>query len=255
MVMLTDLAAVLRAAGLKVVEVPDWQTRARPASTGGFAPRGNLWHHTGAKDTNPLSITDDREYAEWLAEIGRSDLPAPLCQVSIGRDGTCYVCAAGRGNHAGKAKASGPVHAGDGNELYLGWECQNTGTEGWGKPQYDAMVTAAAATSLAYGWAAVANRGHKETSVTGKWDPGALDMTRFRADVARAMRELEDDMAYTDEDRQRDEAYIAQQKRRADRTLKFEKTVLRALAADEKDREKIKADLVRLFTELDGDEA
>lgn len=181
--LLADLATVLRQAGLNVVEVPGWETRTRPASTGTFNPRGNLWHHTGAKDSNPLSLTDDFAYAKWLAEIGRSDLPAPLCQVSVGRDGTVYVCAAGRGNHAGSAKASGPLPAGDGNALYLGWECQNSGSEGWTPAQYGAMVTAAAATSLHYGWGSEANRAHKETSTTGKWDPGLLDMVDFRQDV------------------------------------------------------------------------
>ena len=185
----TDLADVLRAADLKVVEVPGWQGNARPASTGGFNPVGNLWHHTGSKDTNPESIEDDYRYAEWLAEVGRSDLPAPLCQLSVGRDGTVYVCAAGRGNHAGNAKASGPVPAGDGNELYLGWECQNNGTEGWTPAQYDAMRVGAAATSLHYGWSAEANRAHKETSYTGKWDPGLLDMDRFRSDIQRLMED------------------------------------------------------------------
>lgn len=184
---LTDLPAVLRKAGLRVVEVPGWQTFSRPESTGGFAPVGNLWHHTGSKDTNPLSLDDDLKYAQWLAEIGRSDLPAPLCQLSVGRSGTIYVCAAGRGNHAGQAKASGPVPAGDGNLLYLGWECQNTGSEGWAAEQYEAMVKGAAATSAHYGWTAAANRAHKETSVTGKWDPGKLDMDEFRADVADEM--------------------------------------------------------------------
>lgn len=184
---LHDLPDVLRKAGLRVVEVPGWREFSRPESTGGFDPVGNLWHHTGAKDTNPLSIEDDMAYAKWLAQIGRSDLPAPLCQLSVGRDGTIYVCAAGRGNHAGTAKASGPVPAGDGNALYIGWECQNTGTEGWTGEQYEAMVKGAAATSTAYGWTAAANRAHKETSVTGKWDPGALDMDEFRADVADLM--------------------------------------------------------------------
>jgi hypothetical protein len=187
---LHDLPAILRKAGLKVVEVPGWETRSRPEWTGGFDPVGNLWHHTGAKDTNPLSLEDDFAYARWLAEVGRSDLPAPLCQLSVGRNGTVYVCAAGRGNHAGRAKASGPVPAGDGNALYLGWECQNTGSEGWSGPQYEAMVKAAAATSLAYGWTASANRGHRETSLTGKWDPGRLDLDEFRADVADEMARL-----------------------------------------------------------------
>lgn len=193
MVMLTDLADVLRDAGLNVEEVDGWRTRQRPPSTGGFDPGGNLWHHTGAKDTNPNSIVDDREYARWLAEIGRSDLPAPLCQLSVGRNGTIYVCAAGRGNHAGDAKIQlGPdgkvlLPAGDGNKLYLGWECQNTGSEGWTSAQRDAMVVGGAATSLEYGWFAQHNRAHKETSLTGKWDPGKLEMSPFRNDIADEM--------------------------------------------------------------------
>lgn len=184
---LHDLPTVLRKAGLHVVEVPGWREFSRPESTGGFAPVGNLWHHTGSKDTNPLSIEDDYEYAVWLAKIGRSDLAAPLCQLSPARNGTIFVCAAGRGNHAGQAKASGPVPAGDGNVLYIGWECQNDGSEGWTTAQYDAMVRGAAATSKAYGWTAEANRAHKETSVTGKWDPGLLDMPGFREDIAQQM--------------------------------------------------------------------
>jgi N-acetylmuramoyl-L-alanine amidase-like protein len=185
------LADTLRSRGLKVVEVPGWQTRSRPASAGSFNPVGQLWHHTGSKDTNPLSIADDRDYAEWLAEIGRSDLAAPLCQTSVGRDGTVYVCAAGRGNHAGSAKASGPIAAGDGNALYVGHECQNTGTEGWPKSQYEAMVLLGATMAVdVLHCSAQAQRGHKETSVTGKWDPGALDMDRFRDDLADKMVDL-----------------------------------------------------------------
>lgn len=184
----SNLPQILRARGLTVVEVPGWRGFGRPASTGGFHPRGVLWHHTGAKDSNPKSIKDDFEYAKWLAEIGRSDLPAPLCQISVGRNGTVYLCADGRGNHAGKAKASGPMPAGDGNELYVGVECQNSGSEGWSKPQLQAMVLLGAVLSEdVVHCSADANRGHKETSVTGKWDPGALDMSKFRKSIAAAM--------------------------------------------------------------------
>jgi hypothetical protein len=176
----TDLADVLRAAGLTVVELPGWKTRGRPASTGGFDPVGNLWHHTGG-------ASNTRDYADWMALTGRSDLPAPLCQVAVDRAGRMYVSAAGRANHGGTAKPAGPVPGGDANELYIGWECMNTGGEGWEPVQYDAMVTAAAATSLHYGWDADANRAHKETSYTGKWDPGLLDMGKFRSDIANHM--------------------------------------------------------------------
>lgn len=177
----------IRASGLKVVEIDGWQDRGRPASTGTFSPHGVLWHHTGSADANPKSTLDDLAYAKWLAKDGRSDLPPPLCHFSLGRDGTVYVIAAGRANHAGVAKASGPMPAGDGNVMYIGVECQNSGTEGWSKTQYEAMVTLGGVLGRYLGTPSSCQRGHKETSVTGKWDPGALDMDRFRLDISHAL--------------------------------------------------------------------
>ena len=191
-VRLTALADDLRKGGLKVVEIAGWKTRSRPESAGGFTPVGVLWHHTGA-------LANGEDYAEWLATVGRSDLPPPLCQLSIDRQGIVYVCAAGRANHAGVAKASGSVAAGDGNTLYLGVEVQNSGTEGWTETQYVAMVKTGAVLGLkTVGCTVNAQRAHYETSVTGKWDPGdpkgiplgnkrVLDMDKFRADVGAAM--------------------------------------------------------------------
>lgn len=168
-----DLPARLTKAGLRVESVPGWRTRGRP---GAFAPRGVLWHHTGG-------AADGLEYARWMALTGRPDLPAPLCQLSIGRDGTVYVLAAGRANHGGKARAAGPMPEGDGNALYVGVECHNTGSEGWRPSQRDAMVKVAAVLSEILGCGADHHRGHVETSTTGKWDPGALDLDEFRADI------------------------------------------------------------------------
>lgn len=179
-----NLPAQLRAAGLTVVEVSGWKTRGRPGS---FNPVGVLWHHTGSYD----KLTDaknDRDYAGWLAKVGRSDLPAPLCQLSISAEGVVYICASGRANHAGKAKASGTVAGGDGNTLYVGVECMNSGSQGWGKPQYDAMVKTGVVLAKILGTSAQAQRAHKETSVTGKWDPGKLDMSKFRADIAAKLK-------------------------------------------------------------------
>lgn len=176
-VYLTDMERRLRRAGLRLGVLPGWQTRGRPPSTGDFDPGGVLIHHTG-------SSQDGAAYAKWLGTVGRSDLPAPLCQVSIGRDGTVYLLAAGRANHAGKAKASGPMPAGDGNALYVGIECHNTGSEGWTEPQYAATVRTAAVLCRMLGARAEAVRGHRETSVTGKVDPGRMDMGEFRDDVA-----------------------------------------------------------------------
>lgn len=183
---LTDLADVLVDAGLSVVEVSGWKTRGRPASTGGFDPRGIVVHHTGG-------TADTDAYVNWMTLDGRTDLPAPLCQLALSRRGTVYVCAAGRANHAGTARATGPMPAtSDGNGMYLGIEAMNTGSEGWSPAQYDAYVAMCAALCNHYGWPATHVRAHRETSTTGKWDPGLLDMDKFRNDIATRM---EDDMA------------------------------------------------------------
>jgi hypothetical protein len=189
-VTLPDLADACRKSGLKVIELDGWRTRGRPTSTGGFNPRGVLCHHTGGS-------SDSRDYVEWMALTGRSDLPAPLCQLALDRRGNVYVCAAGRANHGGTAKATGPMPSGDANSLYVGIEALNTGSEGWAPAQYDAYVALCAALCAHYGWPATHVRAHRETSVTGKWDPGRLDMDRFRADVAEAIEG--DDMPTAEE--------------------------------------------------------
>ncbi|MDF9716045.1 N-acetylmuramoyl-L-alanine amidase [Nocardioides sp. ChNu-99] len=174
-----DLPARLTAAGCEVALVGNWRRNKR---LGAFRPVGVLWHHTGGED-------DGAAYARWLAHTGRpeNDLPAPLCQLSIGRDGTVYVLAAGRANHGGKARASGTVAAGDANTLYVGVECHNTGSEGWSAAQHAAMVKVGVVLARVLGTSAAAQRGHRETSVTGKWDPGKLDLDAFRAAVARQL--------------------------------------------------------------------
>lgn len=174
---------MLRKAGVKVTLIPGWRFRGRPASTGDFDPVGHLWHHTG-------SASNDLNYARWLFLTGRSDLPAPLCQQTLDRSGRLYIGAAGRANHAGYARASGSVAAGDGNSLYMGTECMNTGTEGWKPAQYDAMVRVGAVTRRWLGTSSAAQRAHAETSITGKWDPGHLDMDKFRADIDARYEDL-----------------------------------------------------------------
>lgn len=174
---------ILRAAGLRVVEVPGWRERGRPASTGNLNPVGVLVHHTATS-----RATSDKALVDLLVR-GRSDLPGPLCHFGLMRDGTVHIIAAGRANHAGTAKASGTVAAGDGNALYWGVEAANDGRgEPWPKVQYDAYVILCAVLSTdVTGNSAQTVRGHKETSVTGKIDP-TFDMGEFRNHVAAAMR-------------------------------------------------------------------
>lgn len=185
-----DLPDIFRRHGLKVVELEGWWENGRPASTGEFDPVGVLNHHTGSKDVYD-DFADDLRYAKWLAFQGRSDLPAPLCNLAGSVEGVVYFVAGGRANHAGKAKASGTVSAGDGNELYVGIEWMNDGSQGWDKIQYDTVVLVNALLNLYQtGNSPATDRGHKETSVTGKWDPGLMDMDKLRSDVRYKMEQL-----------------------------------------------------------------
>src|SRR5262245_56017139 len=89
---LTDLADLLDRAGLDVVTVDGWQTRAR--SSGGYAdgrPWCVVWHHTASRSTPE----NDVSYI-----LNSSD--APLCNVYVARDGEMWVIAAGATNTNGK---------------------------------------------------------------------------------------------------------------------------------------------------------
>lgn len=185
-----DFATTLRKYGLKVVVVPGYATRGRPASVGDFDPVGVLCHHTATGKT-ALVATVLR-----LLIDGRPDLTGPLCQIGLGRDGTVYLIASGRANHAGDAKSSGTVASGDGNELYIGIEAFNDGVgEPWGAVQYNAYVLLCAVLCIEVtGNTANTVRAHKETSVTGKVDP-RFEMDPFRAKVAAKIGELQDGQA------------------------------------------------------------
>lgn len=178
----SNLPTILRDAGLKVVEVDGWRGRERP---GPFAPVGVLCHHTATRKT-----ASDAAVVRLL-RVGRSDLPGPLCQIGLSRNGTVYLIAAGRANHAGRAKSSGTVAAGDGNELYIGIEAFNDGVgEPWPIVQRDAYELLCAVLSVKVTGNSVNTvRGHKETSVTGKIDP-TFSMPAFREAVGAEMNRL-----------------------------------------------------------------
>ena len=161
------LADALRAEGCDVREYEGWKDRGRPASTGDFEPYGVLQHHTGTKTskTNPCPTLSTCVH-------GRSDLPGPLCQVLIGYDGVCHVIAAGRANHGGECNGNGPTYSGDANAQLIGFELDYSGSQPVSPEQGDAAVRAAAAVLRHFGRDETYCRGHKETSSTGKWDPG-----------------------------------------------------------------------------------
>ena len=178
--MLTWLADVLRAAGLSVVEEEGWKDRGRgPMST----VRGVMLHHTaGSKKGNSPSLR--------LVRDGRSDLPGPLSQLFLARDGTFHVVGAGRCNHAG----AGSWHGASGNSAFIGIEAENAGdgTDPWPDAQMDAYERGVAATLLHLGLDDVMAVGHKEyaTPRGRKIDP-SFDMVEFRENVERIMTSAE----------------------------------------------------------------
>lgn len=111
---LTWLPKVLRDYGLKVEEVKGWQHRGH-GDVGKI--RGVMCHHTaGSLKGNAPSLR--------ICTEGRPDLPGPLSQLVLGRDGTFYVVAAGLSYHAGRGSYQGIT---SGNSSFIGIEADNTG--------------------------------------------------------------------------------------------------------------------------------
>jgi hypothetical protein len=158
----TGIAQRLRSFGLTVVEVNGWQTRGSDA----FNPRGSVDHHTaGPRRGNAPSLN--------VCINGRADLPGPLCNVLVGRDGTCYVVAAGRANHAGTGGWGGL----SGNASVYGVERENVGdgSEPWTLQQYDTAARVHAALVSAAGGRADLVCGHKEWAPRRKVDAWGVD--------------------------------------------------------------------------------
>jgi peptidoglycan hydrolase-like protein with peptidoglycan-binding domain len=165
-------------AKLKVAVVNDWETSGT-ADIG--AIRGVICHHTaGSRQGNMPSLNTLMK--------GRSDLPGPLAQLGLGRDGTYYVIAAGRANHAGAGSWLGIEN---GNGSFIGIEAENTGLsddQPWPEVQMDAYRRGVAALLTHQGLPAGACAGHKEYALPRgrKIDP-SFDMNSFRAGVAAIM--------------------------------------------------------------------
>jgi peptidoglycan hydrolase-like protein with peptidoglycan-binding domain len=178
---LTWLPAVLLDAGLRVAEQPGWQTRGR-GDVGTIM--GVMCHHTvGSLTRNMPSL--------GVLTNGRSDLPGPLSQLGLGRDGTFFVIAAGRANHAGAGNWQGVT---SGNSSFIGIEAENTGhTSGpladvWPAIQLDAYRRGCAAVLKKIGANAIMCCGHKEYALPqGRKPDPTFDMSEFRFQVAAIM--------------------------------------------------------------------
>lgn len=178
---LTWLPTVLLDAGLRVAEQPGWHTRGR-GDVGTI--RGVMCHHTaGSLRGNMPSL--------GVLTSGRPDLSGPLSQLGLGRDGTFFVIAAGRANHAGAGNWQGIT---TGNSSFVGIEAENTGhTSGpladpWPAIQLDAYRRGCAAILKKITANAIMCCGHKEYALPqGRKPDPTLDMGEFRLQVAAIM--------------------------------------------------------------------
>lgn len=178
------LPDVLKNAGLKVSSVDGWEDRGR-----GDAGRifGVICHHTaGPRSGNMPSLRTLIEGRAASSE--RPALPGPLAQLSLGRDGTYYVIAAGRCNHAGKGVWNDLTN---GNANFIGIEGENTGLSNdfpWPTVQMDAYRRGVAAILLHIGRGADFCAGHKEYALPrGRKPDPSFDMNAFRGSVAAIM--------------------------------------------------------------------
>ena len=166
----------LRDAGLNVAEQSGWKTRGH-GNMG--AVKGVMCHHTVGPLTGNMPSLN-------VITNGRPGLSGPLAQIGLGRDGTCYVIAAGRAYHAGSGNWQGYTH---GNSNFIGRG---------GK--YRLRQRLKADPWPGSNWTPISVAGHPERSAptlscvaatrvqTSSWNQGrSFDMNDFRFKVAAIM--------------------------------------------------------------------
>lgn len=169
------LADVLTDAGLTVVEVPGWHGRGRDMDT---------IHGVVCHDTITTSAWSDVA-VDALLRDGRSDLPGPLSQLGVDREGRFRLVADGRSNHNGYG-----VWGNDaiGIEVYCAGGLKGR-EEPWNDAQREAVIAGARAILdhvkpvPSYWDPPVA--GHRETDPGRKVDPYRIGMDAVRAAVRR----------------------------------------------------------------------
>jgi hypothetical protein len=198
---LTDMADVLRAGGVRVMETPGWQQRAYP-KWGGFQqmPTHVMVHHTASKTT----VANDLNY------ILSSPL-APIGNLYLDRTGVVWMVAAGTAVTNGKGSSTpwnGGVPDNEMNHWSIAIEAANDGIgEPWPKVQTDAYVALCAALCAAYKIPTDHVRAHWEWAPGRKIDPAgpspwavgkqSWNMDKFRSDVVTHLSQ-EDNMILID---------------------------------------------------------
>ncbi|MFM9596682.1 N-acetylmuramoyl-L-alanine amidase [Streptomyces scabiei] len=185
----STFAALLRAGGLTVVEVGDWEHHNRN-HVGPWGPvHGTMFHHT---------VTQGSARTVAMCRDGYTGLPGPLCHGVITKDGRVHLVGYGRANHAGLgdddvlraiiAERALPVDDEantDGNRHFYGFECENMGDgeDPWPAEQLLAIERVAAAISRHHGWGAESAFRHLDWQ-PGKSDPRGIDWRAMQKRIA-----------------------------------------------------------------------
>ena len=180
------LPDVLEKAGLKVSPVPGWEDR-------GYADRnmqdirGVMCHHTATPRSGIMPTLDS--LTKGCINAKGKWAPPPLCHLGLGRDGTYFIVAAGRANHAGKARSGGWNGITDGNGHLIGIEAEHVGDPKipWPEIQMRAYHIGVAAILKYLRLSANNCCGHKEYASPGRKIDPTFDMGEFRSRVAQIM--------------------------------------------------------------------
>jgi peptidoglycan hydrolase-like protein with peptidoglycan-binding domain len=188
----STFASLLRAEGVTVVEVGDWETHNRN-SKGPWGPvNGVMIHHT---------VTKGSATTVELCRKGHSSLPGPLCHGVITKDGRVHLVGYGRANHAGlgdpdvlaaviaeRAVPADNEATADGNRHFYGFECENLGDgkDPWPDAQIEAIVRVIAALARAHGWGPRSALRHLDWQ-PGKVDPRGVDWDAILTRVAKRL--------------------------------------------------------------------
>ncbi|MCK2242311.1 MULTISPECIES: N-acetylmuramoyl-L-alanine amidase [unclassified Crossiella] len=172
----------LRAAGLRVVEIPGWTTRGH----GNVADiRGVMLHHTAGP---PGGVFPSR----GVLINGRKGLPGPIANLGLDRDGTWHLVAAGQAWHAGNGYAPW-CGRNNGNAHTIGIEAESTGGGDWTRAQLASYPRGVAALLARLRLPASRAIAHREWALPPgrKVDPARWpgDLPGFRATVARHLTE------------------------------------------------------------------
>lgn len=192
-VFLTDLADVLRAAGVKVKEMKytrgphngkSW--KAVGYNNQGYAdiPLGIIWHHDASPASTP-SNPDSYGALDWMMYDGFG--VAPAANAWVDRYGTWHLYSAGYSNHGGVGRWPKLGLYDNANAKMFGVETDHTTGEAWPAAQIDSLRRGTAAILKHWGRPSANLIGHKEYAPGRKDDPDGLNMKRERRILGRLM--------------------------------------------------------------------